>query len=149
MSKHLVHQKITTFVDEDTGQIIQQEESKTIVVKVSQEAFFQTYISTLSSLFQLTSLIDMKLMIKLCCLAEYNTGIVRLASKDRKTICEEFEIKPSALSRSLKSLKDKTLISEDDGVYKISPIVFWKGDRKERAKLLAEGKMSLTINFQS
>lgn len=149
MSKHLVHSKITTFVNEDTGEVIQQEESKVIAVKVSEEAFFQTYIKGLSSFYKLTSAIDLKLIVKFCEIAEFNTGIVKLIPADRKDICEELGITTPSLSRSMKSLKDKGLIKETGGRIVINPVIYWKGDKKERAKLLKEGRMSVTINFEA
>lgn len=149
MGKHLVHQKITSRVDEDTGEVIMQEESKIISVKTSEEAFFQTYIGAFASFFELSSAIDMKVLMKFCCLANFNTGEVRLVAKDRKELCEELGIKLPALSRSIKALKDRNLLTEDEGMYLINPSIFWKGDKKERARLLKEGRLSVTINFEA
>ena len=147
MSKHLVQSTETQYVDESTGQLIVTTTSRTHKIKVTEETFFMTYISLLQPLYQLEHLSDIKLIVKFCELAEFNTGRVSLSTAKRAEVCKQLDISTSNFSKYIKRLKDKTLISGDKGEYTINPDIFWKGDKKSRAALLKQG-LNVTINFE-
>lgn len=148
MSKHLVQSTETQYVDEETGQLIVTTTSKTHKIKVTEDNFFMTYITLLQPLYQLEHLADMKLIVKFCELAEFNTGKVSLSTARRGEICEELELSTSNFSKYIKRLKDKQLITGDKGEYEINPDIFWKGDRKSRAAILKDKGLNMTFSFE-
>jgi predicted transcriptional regulator len=81
-------------------------------------------------------------------MAEYNTGKVNITSQERKVLIKILEIDNSALSKSIKRLLGKGLITGSGGTYYINPVIFWKGDTKTRAELLSAKKLSININFE-
>jgi len=147
MSKHLVQSTETQYVDESTGQLIITTTEKVHTIKVTEDSFFMTYITLLQPFYQLEHLADVKLIVKFCELAEFNTGKVSISTGKRKEICEELGISTSNFSKYTKRLKDKGLITGDKGEFEVSASVFWKGDRKTRAALLKDKGITMTINF--
>lgn len=148
MSKHIVQTTETQHMDADTGELIITTTEKIHTLKVTEDNFYMTYISLLQPVYQLEHVADMKLITKFCELAEFNTGKVSISTGKRREICEELSLNSSNFSKYIKRLKDKGLISGDKGEYTINPDIFWKGDRKTRAALLKEGKMSMTFKFE-
>jgi len=148
MAKHLVQSTETQHVDEETGQLIVTTIEKVHTIKVNEEGFFMTYISMLRPFYQLEHLADVKLIVKLCELAEFNTGKVSISTAKRKELCDELNISTSNFSKYIKRLKDKELISGGQGEWTVSPALFWKGDRKTRAALLKNNTLTLTIKLE-
>lgn len=132
-------------VNEQTGEVVKVTTSKTYTIKSSTEEFYMTFISSCASLFKLKSPTDLKLTIKLCMLAEYNTGKVYLATEVRQEICKELGIVTQQLTNSLKSLKDKEIIEGGKGVFTLNPLIFWKGTSNERSKIMKDLKISISI----
>ena len=83
----------------------------------------------------------------MCTLAEYNTGKIYLPSGVRKDLVKKFNITQQTISNSLKRLKNKSLITGNNGVYQLNPLIFWKGENKVRTKFLENNKLSVNINF--
>lgn len=132
-------------VNEQTGEVVKVTTSKTYTIKSSTEEFYMTFISSCASLFKLKSPTDLKLTIKLCMIAEYNTGKVYLATEVRQEICKELGIVTQQLTNSLKSLKDKEIIEGGKGVFTLNPLIFWKGTTNERSKIMKDLKVSISI----
>ena len=134
----------TTF-NQSTGEIVTT--SKTISIPTSSEAFYMSYIENMSKIFDIKSLIDMKVLTKLSMLAGFNTGIVSLSPADRDDILNSVGINNQQMSKSLKSLVSLELISGSKGRYIINPAVFWKGDAKSREALMKNNSINVTISF--
>lgn len=147
MAKYQVQSTETQHVDESTGQLIITTTQKTHKIEVNEDNFFITYLKFLSVFYELTHISDVKLIVKFCELAEFNTGKVSISTGKRKEICDELGINTSNFSKYTKRLKDKGLISGDKGEYKINPDIFWKGDKKSRAALLKDNALTLTFGF--
>ena len=135
----------TTF-NQSTGEIVTT--SKTISIPTSSEAFYMSYIENMSKIFDIKSLIDMKVLTKLSMLAGFNTGIVSLSPADRDDILNSVGINNQQMSKSLKSLVSLELISGSKGRYIINPAVFWKGSTAERTKLIMNGGLSFNIKIE-
>lgn len=146
MSKHLVTTTETQYVDEDTGQLIISTTEKVHKIKVTEDNFFMMYISYLQPIYNLEHLADIKLLVKFCEIAEFNTGRVTLSIGRRAEICEELCLSSSNFSKYIKRLKDKNIITGDRGEYLINPSIFWKGDKASRAAMLKDG-LKVTLEF--
>ncbi len=149
MSKKVfIKSESTSFVDQSTGEVVLLESKKLHKIQTkSEDRFFQVYYETLASFYDLRYTDDLKLLIKLAQLAEWNTGKVLLPSSIREEICTSLAIHTTNLSKSLKRLKEKDLIQGERGVFVINPSVFWKGDKDVREKQLREDGLYFTIKF--
>ena len=140
--KNQIDQKV---VDTTTGEVIEVTTQKIYSIKVNSDKFFMTFIEMIAPVYKLKSLSDLKLMIKFCEIAEYNTGKVNISSSLRKEICQQLEMSTNSFSISLKSLKDKRLITGDKGTYIINPEIYWKGTIDVRSSMMKNLKISFDI----
>lgn len=148
MSKHIVKSTTVEHRDQETGEIFAIETEKTFNVKVKGDHFFQTYVGLLAPFYGLEHLSDTKLIVKLCELADFNTGGVSISSARRATICEELKINSSNFSKYMARLKKKELISGDKGEYIINPTLYWKGEAKVREQFRNEQPFRITVNME-
>lgn len=135
------------FIDCETGEVKSIEVSKVFTTKVNSDAFYMTFIDYLSPIFNLKSDAAKTLLVWLCTHAEFNSGIVSLSAADRKQICIDLNITNSTISNNLKKLSELNLIYGKDGKYTINPQVFWKGDLKERDRLLKDKDIQITFSI--
>lgn len=138
---------IREIIDCETGEVKVIDSSKIFTTKVTTDSFYMTFIDYVSPIFKLKSDITKSILVWLCQHAEFNSGIVSLSSADRKTICTELETTNSTISSSLKKLVELKLISGGSGKYTINPQIFWKGDLKEREKLLKSENIQITFSI--
>jgi hypothetical protein len=146
--KRLINEKTIDVVDQNTGEVITCTTSKSYSIKTDTDEFYMSFIEFMQPFFDLQSTTDKNLIAKLCTRAEYNTGKVRITAQDRIDLTKELEVDKSTLSRSIKKLVEKQLISGERGIYFINPLIFWKGDTKTRSELLKKG-LSITMEFKS
>lgn len=144
----ITQSKVTSIVDKETGEMSVVEIEKSYVIQTPAEEFAQMYFKFIAVIYELNSLNDVKILIKLCELAKFNTGVVDISTSSRKAICEELAIHSSNFSKSLKRLQEKLLIEGTKGAYKINPAIFWKGEQKVRAQILKEGGLSMLLKFR-
>lgn len=110
-----------------------------------EEQGFKIYDFT--KLFIIKSAIDIKFMFLLAKYVKYNTNICNLTTVCRDEIKYTLGIENSQISRSLKSLKDKGLITVNKDEISINPAVFWKGTNETRNKMLKENKLEIKLKF--
>lgn len=139
-----VVQEINTIVDHQTGEVFTTHKEVKIKSKNADE-FYMVFVRFMSPVFKIKSITDMHVLGKMCSLMEFNSNKVFLPAGRRKTICDELDILPSNLSRSITKLKELGLIKGDSGTYEINPIVYWKGTTSERAKLLKDKTIQVTF----
>jgi hypothetical protein len=144
MGRKFLSEKTTTNVT--TGEILTEE--KTYVVKTTTDKFFMSFISSISGFYELQSVIDTKLLVKICEYAEYNTGKAFLSTERRVDICKEFNCSNQSITNSIARLKQKNFITGSRYEFIINPEIFWTGELKERARLLKENKLRYVIEFQ-
>lgn len=138
-----------TQIDPQTGQEVTTFKRYRTRVK-TQETFFTTFIGSLQGFYNLTSLTDVKVLTRFCEIAEVNSNTVYLPSGRRKEVCEDLRISSSQLSNSLKNLKDRGLILGSHGVYKLNPVLYWKGSFEARENMLAKGlRFELQIDLST
>lgn len=147
-TKHFLESKTVTKIDKDTGEVFETEVKKLIKVNMGkQEEFYMTYCKYLAPLYELTYADDLKLIVKLCEWGVYDKGTVSLTTSRRAEITEKLGIHASNISKSLKRLLEKKLITGDRGEYQLNPVIFWKGDRAIRKELLRKGGLEVMFNF--
>lgn len=148
-TKHFLESTTISRVDKETGEITETEVKKLVKINMGkQEEFYMTYCQYLAPLYQLTYADDIKLIVKLCELGQYDTGKVQLSSARRGEITETLGLHNSNISKSLKRLVQKQLISGEKGEYQLNPVIFWKGDRAVRKEILRRGGIDVMFNFK-
>lgn len=135
-------------VNEQTGEVLTTSKTVTFSSKSSDE-FFMIFVKFIGGFFDLRSALDMKVLVKLCQLADFNTGCVLLPAGLRKDLMVCLDVKNSHLSNSIARLKKANLLSGEQGKYELNPIVVWKGDIKTRDQLIKEKGMEFKMNFTS
>ena len=134
-------------VDRKTGEV--QTVKKTFSVKSKhKEDFFFVFLSALNAIEPLSRPSDIKVLMHLCSVAEFNTGKVNLTAEGRKTILKSLKVKAQTFSNSLARLKDTGLITGDRGDYEVNPQYFWKGTTDERSRLLKSRSADLLLKFR-
>lgn len=138
-------------LDTSTGEITEstQEVQKSYTVNVPTEEFFQVYITLIARIYELNYADDIKLLIKFCEIAGFNTGKILLPAPERRVVCEQLKMQTSNMSKAIRRLKDKKLIDGEHGSYTINPAIFWKGEQRVRMQLLKDGSMSVIFNFKA
>lgn len=134
-------------INKDTGEMVEVNKSVTVSTGGG-DKFFMTFIESMSSLYKISCLTDVKLLAKMCCLVDYNGYRVLIPKGVRKEVMEELGINTQTMSNSLKRLKEVGLITGDDGCYEINPNIFWKGSTKERDKILKNDGLEISIKFK-
>ena len=146
----LKNQLLEEYLDPETGLIKTKVLSKTYGIKTKTDGFYMTFFENLASFFQITSTKEIFILVELCSRAEYSTGKVMIVSALKRELLQKFETSDSYFTACLKDLCQKgLLIKLGTGYYQVNPLIFWKGDTKERARMLKEGiKHTVTIEFE-
>lgn len=136
-----------TLTNKETGEVFEEEKSVTVTTGGG-DKFYMTFIENLSSLYNISCITDVKVLSKMCSMAEYNTYRMLMPKAVRKEIMDELDINTQTMSNSLSRLKAINMISGEDGMYEINPTVFWKGSTKERDRLLKTKGIEIKIKFK-
>lgn len=144
--KLIVHNE--EHINQETGEVTTLRKTVSISTKNSDE-FFMVFVKFISGLFELKSANDIKILIKFCQIAEFNTGAVLIPPGRRKEILDELDIQTSHFSNSLNRLKKANLITGEQGNYKLNPIVTWKGDIKTRDSVIKTKGLDFNVKFTS
>lgn len=147
-NKHMLQSTSVTTTDPETGEVTHHEVTKLLKINIGkQEEFYMTFCHYLSGIYQLTYADDIKLLVKLCEWGQYDTGMVSLTASKRQEIVRDLGMHNTNISKSIKRLKEKKLISGDGGDFLINPAIFWKGDRAVRKQLLQKKGLNVIFNF--
>ena len=147
MNKKVVFSKTTVHQDAN-GKTVLSDESKTFTIKLDDsDKFFMVYYNMMKSFYQIKYVKDVMLLIKLVELADYNTGVITLATKTRESLCKDLDVAKSNLSSMFKRLVELQLIFGEKGVYTINECVFWKGDAVIRRDLLKTRGLEFILKF--
>lgn len=133
-------------VNHDTGEVTTT--SKSYSVKTKTEGFYIVFINAVSGLYNLKSATDSSILTYFCTIAQYNTGEVFLPAPTRKKLMTDLNISTQTLTNSIAKLKGLRLITGDQGLYIISPAIFWKGSFDEREKLMKNKKLMVNFSFE-
>ena len=112
------------------------------------ERFYMVFPFEDTKFYELRSAVDIKVLLKMCEMSEYDTGAVLLPSGLRESLCNFLNISSQQLTNSLHTLKSKKFISGSRGSFKINPLYFWKGTSEARRNILANGGVSMNLTFE-
>lgn len=142
---------VTQKVTDENGFERVRTETKQFVYKSDEEPFYNIFLNYVHWMYDISSAVTLKVLLRLLEDAEFNTGRVQLTAGARTDILSSLGISAQALSRSLRELVQADAISksysfnkatgeqvERKGEYVINPKMFWKGDLKTRKKLIVE-----------
>lgn len=135
-------------INPETGEIVTIETSKTFTTKITEDQFYMTFVNFLSPIYDLKPERAKDLLIWMLQHAEFNTGIVNLPTATRKVIVEELQMSNNSITNYLKVLKDKKLISGENGVFTINPQIFWKGELAARKQLLKNKNIQIVFGIE-
>lgn len=144
----LKNEKIIELVNPETGEMQTIATQKEYSIKIKSDEFYMTFIDYISPMYKLKSENARKLLVWLCCHAEWNTGEVNLTAADRKNITDELGICNNTITNNLQSLKKLNLISGEKGKFIINPQIFWKGDTKTRGQLLQSNEIKIKFSIE-
>lgn len=118
------------------------------MIKIKSEGFYMTFIDYISPLYNLKTDTAKSILSWMCVHAEFNTGIVKLTTSDRKEICTLLSISSNTLTNNITLLKKHKLITGEKGTFHINSEIFWKGDMQTRDKVInsEEFKITFAIN---
>lgn len=122
-------------VDLTTGEVLRRENSYT--VKAKTQPFISIPLPVSALLHQLTSMKDMRVLLALANLSEFNTNAVYLIAHRRQEVMSEAGVSSSQLSTALKRLRVLGLITGRKGEAVINPVVMWKGNSATRKEMIA------------
>lgn len=142
-----VFNSLTTETNKDTGEVTEIEKSVTVTTGGG-DKFFMTFLENMSSFYNISCVTDVKVLAKMCSMAEYNTYQMFMPKARRKEIMDEIGINTQTMSNALSRLRGIGMISGSDGMYEINPVVFWKGSTKERERLLKTKGIEIKIKFK-
>ena len=141
----LKNEIVQEVLDIETGELIRTTTQKVYSSKINSESFFMTFIEAIAPIYKLKSATDLKLIIKFCEIAEFNTGKVIISSSLRKDICEQLGISNNQYSISLKSIKEKGIVTGDKGTFVLNPSIYWKGTVKSRESIMKDFTITISI----
>lgn len=131
------------------GDVKELEIKKVFNIKLGRkEEFFITYCNYMAWIYDLKYANDIKLMVEFCVLSEFDTGSVKLTKGSRKDIMLKLKMSNTDVSKSIRRLKEKSIISGEDGDFVLNPALFWKGDSNKRLQMLKDRGLSVTFGFK-
>lgn len=134
-SRRLKHERLD--YDPETGNITKTE--RVYSIKVSPENFFMVFNDMLPLVLSITSIRDMRVLLYLSSIADFNTGKIEFSAAGRVEVCRILKIKTDALTNSIRGLRERGFISGERNTYQLNELIFWKGTTEARRKLI-EGK---------
>lgn len=145
-SKFLMSQTECQQVDPNSGEILNYINKKELV-KVEIEPFFFTYSKQILALYGMSVFnATTKVLWKLMEIAEWNTGKVFMNPERRKEIMQICSISRASFDRAIKELADVGIIKREGTTYTIDGMMFWKGDRAGREKIIKEAKLKVSFS---
>lgn len=145
-SKFLMQETECVDTNLETGEIRHYTNKKEIV-KVEVEPFFFTYSKQILALYGMSVFnATTKVLWKLMEIAEWNTGKVFMNPERRKEIMRLCSISRASFDRAIKELADVGIIKREGTTYTIDGMMFWKGDRAGREKVIKEAKLKVSFS---
>lgn len=145
-SKFLYEETECQMTNHETGEVMNYTNKKELV-KIEVEPFFFTYSKQILALYGMSVFnATTKVLWKLMEIAEWNTGKVFMNPERRKDIMGICKISRASFDRAIKELVDVGIVEKKGQTYTIDSMMFWKGDRVGREKLIKEAKLKVTFS---
>lgn len=123
-------------VEDEHGNKQFQTETQYYSIPFRGDEFYMTYYKYMAPLFSIKSLMDVKVLWQLTQYAEFGTGIVILSPERRKHITQVTGVSLNNIPKHLASLKALGLITGERNDYVLSPLIFWKGNNRDRNEFM-------------
>jgi hypothetical protein len=120
----------------ENGEQVFSTETQVYGIPFKGDEFYMTYFRFMAPLFKIKSLQDVKVLWQLTQYAEFSTGVVVLSPERRRHIEAITGVQVKNLSKHLASLRALHLITGDRNDYQISPVIFWRGNNKDRSAFM-------------
>lgn len=137
-----------TYVDVITGEVKEIEVKKRFRIRVDTEPFYMVFLAGVEAIGAVGKNGTTKSVLAWMCL---NVGVndyrVDMPTAARKEICRMFNISNTTLSNCLNELKMLNIITGEQGRFNINPALFWRGDLRERQKLLQAKEIQLEFSI--
>lgn len=135
MSKFLTVEQRYNRIDRNTGEVVEQYNSKEVVLKQT-EPFFLTYSRQILALYR-TDILNAttKVLYKMLEFSEWNTGKVYMTTDRIEEVMQTCDISRASYQRAVRELMKFGIISKGKGSYTIAEDMFWKGEIKMRDKV--------------
>lgn len=146
MAKKFLYKTVVTTITTPEGAEHTQETKE--LIQIESEPFYIVYTKYIKWIYGINSGKTLALLLKLLDMMEFNTGVVDVSRSKRQLLMTELGLSQSALSQRLNALLEKEAIykrgvvdektgemQELKGSYQVNPIMFWKGNLKERKAL--------------
>lgn len=131
---------------------INEEEANTVqefnFTGVKENEFYYTYVQALSPILKLKQLRDIQVLSALCMMMQHDKNRVFLTPQRRQELLTLLNMKSTHFANCLKNLKNLGVITGDRGDYEVNPILFWKGSRESRNRLLETKGLEIRLKFK-
>lgn len=135
MSKFVTTEQKYKRTDPETGEVVEQYNSKEVVLKQA-EPFFLTYSKQILALYSTDVLnATTKVLYKMLDFSEWNTGKVYMSADRIEEIMQTCNISRASYQRAVKELVKIGILTKGKGSYTITEDMFWKGEIKMRDKI--------------
>ena len=125
---------VNNFIDSETGELIDtsvQIKTHTIIVP-SKEQFAITYASLIGAIKHLDG-VGVKILMYCSLNCTYNSNLISLTKPYIHQISLAFDLSEGSIKSSIRKLvREKILIPQGSGAYRVNPRYFWKGDNNSR-----------------
>ena len=148
MDKKFMYSEQTSYVNQETGEVIEQTTKKVYRSKIENpEHFIRMFAEHAAIFYGLKPDTAKIVLVWLSQNADWNTGKVLLTTSRREQLCKELQIKPQTLSNALCALKKQKCITGEKGEFIINPHLFWKGSDESKRELLQNKDLQITFEF--
>lgn len=111
------------------------------------DKFFAVFIDNINSILSITGENAIKVLLWMCSIAEYNSGIVYMTTRQIIELANLLNKPRQSIYNSIVQLKKLDLISGERGCFQINPEIFWKGELSVRKQLLDKSGNKMSITF--
>jgi hypothetical protein len=139
--------QIRETVDHTTGETLRSE--RVYTARYKSEPFVSMSLPASELLHSLTSMKDMRVLLALAELAEFNTNAIFLIASRRQQVMARASVSTAQLSVALRRLREAGILSGSKGEAIIHPGVLWKGNSAVRREKLAELARQVKSNFEN
>lgn len=122
-------------VTDENGQVVRS--SRVFTAKYKSQPFITLPLPVSPLLHALSGLKDVRVLLALAELAEFNTNAVFLIASRRLEVMQKADVSSPQLSSCLKRLREAGVISGRKGEAIIHPSVLWKGESAVKKEVLA------------